>query len=450
MKKSKIGICFLVLISLETMFIPTVSAFDNSPTGDSMFYYKLGGGRVFRAVPRWEVTTINLSLSLTSTGLTCGNFDPKVTLSNTLNSVKDGLEDMYTQLESAASAAISNLPGYILSKVNPNLYDIFMNAIAQAQAKFQLATKSCEMIEAEIRNGQDPYEEFAVFSYGDTWKAGVGTSGVDVTDVHEQAKEARDNGIVHPCHGRAGGKNQPDYRVVGDVAEIGYNRLLERDKCLTSSIVVGPTTVPLVKKFNSPSKVREWVNIVVGEVTIDIDDNGNPSSTPGAGLLPLISKKKSDVYNRLIDMYNGTEALSLSNLADISAPGIVITAQVIESMRFLGPQDAQIFLDRISDEIAVSDVIDSALLVRRTLVTGVKETDVFKINPIVKNIKSAIQEIDDEIDLVMKENEVRRKLLGRSIPLLLNMARAKETTSLKNAPVYHQDTHRLEDGRIKN
>jgi len=444
------GTAFVAFISVTTLLSPSTEAFDNAPSGDSMFYYKLGGGRVFRAVPRWEVTTINLSLSATVTGLTCGNFDPKITISNTLNNVKDGLEDMYNQLENAASAAISNLPGYILSKVNPNLYDIFMNALAQAQAKFQLATKSCEMIEAEIRNGQDPYEEFATFSYGDTWKAGVGTSGADVTDVHEQAKESRDNGIVHPCHGRAGGKNQPDYKVIGDTAEIGYNRLVERDKCLTSSITVGPTTVPLVKKFNNPSKVREWVNIVVGEVTVDIDDNGTPSSMPGAGLLPLISKRKSDVYTTLVDMYNGSTALTLTNLAEISAPGIVITSQVIDSLRFLGPQDAQIYLDRISDEIAVSDVIDSALLVRRTLATGVKETDSFKINPVVQNVKNAIQEIDDEIDLVMKENEVRKKLLGRSVPMLLNMARAKETTSLKNAPVHHQETHRLEDGRIKN
>mgnify|MGYP003384745250 FL=1 len=444
------GTVLAVFFSATTLISTPTAAFDNAPKGDSMFYYKLGGGRVFRAVPRWEVTTINLSASASLTGLTCGNFDPKITVSNTLNSVKDGLEDMYNQMESAASAAISNLPGYILSKVNPNLYDIFMNALAQAQAKFQLATKSCELIEAEIRNGQDPFEEFATISIGDTWKAGVGTGGVDVTDVHEQAKSGADNGLIHPCHGRAGGKNQPNYEVLGDTAEIGYNRLIERDKCETSALIVGATTVPLVKKFNSPAKVREWVNIVVGEISIDIDSEGHPTSTPGAGILPLINKRKTDVYSKLVDMYNGSSSLSLDNLAEISAPGIVITSQVIDSLRYLGPQDAQVFLDRISDEIAVSDVIDSALLVRRTLATGAKETDTYKVSAVGENVKEAIKEIDDEIDLVMKENEVRRKLLGKSIPLLLNMTRAKETTSLKTAPVHHKETHLLEDGRIKN
>lgn len=437
------------VLSTSLLLAPQAKAVGESPSGDSMFYYKLGGGRVFRAVPRWEVTTINLSLSASITGLTCGNFDQSITISNTLNSVKDGFEDMYQQMENAASAAISNLPGYILSKINPNLYDMFMNALAQAQAKFQLATKSCEMMEAEIRNGQDPYEEFATFSYGDTWKAGVGTGGADAVEVHEQAKDATDNGIIHPCHGRAGGKNQPNYEVLGDTAKIGYNRLIERDKCAASSPSVGPTTVPLVKKFSNPTKVQQWVNIVVGEISLDIDKNGTPSSTPGAGLLPLISKRKDDVYSLLLSMYNGSTPLTLSNLADVSAPGIMITAQVINSLRYLGPNEAGIFLDRISDEIAVSDVIDSALLIRRTLATGMKETDSFKISPVVRHVRDAIQEIDSEIDLVMKENDVRKKLLGKSIPVLLNMARAKETNSLKSEPVYHKETRIFEDGRIK-
>jgi len=444
------GTMFAALLTSTSLLSPSTEAVDISPGGDSMFYYKLGGGRVFRAIPRWETTTINLSFSASLTGMSCGKFDPKVTLSNTLNDVKDGFEDMYNQMENAAGAAISNLPGYILSKVNPNLYDIFMNAIAQAQAKFKLATKSCEMIEAEIRNGQDPFEEFATFSYGDTWEAGIGTGGADATDVHEQVKNATDNGVVHPCYGRAGGKNQHNYKVIGDTAAIGYNRLIERDKCAISSLVVGPTTVPLVKKFNSPYKVREWVNIVVGEVTVDIDDLGQPSTTPGAGLLPLISKKKDDVYNDLFDLYTGSEPLSLDNLSEVSAPGIVITGQVITSLRYMSDREAQIFMERISDEVAVSDVIDSALLIRRTLATGLKETDSYRNSAVVKHAKSSIEEIDAEIDLVMKENEVRKKLLGESIPLLLNMTRSKELNSTKETKIHHSNKHLLEQGRIKN
>lgn len=419
-----------------------------SPPGDSMFYYKIGGGRVFQAVPRWEVTTIDLSFRAGLTGLTCGGFDPKISISNTLNSVKDGLEDMYNQMENAASAAIANLPGYILSKVNPNLYDIFMNAIAQAQTKFGLATKSCEMIEAEIRNGQDPFEEFATFSAGDTWKAGVGTDGVDINEVKEEAAKATENGMSHPCHDRAGGKDQPKYLVIGDTAEIGYNRLLERDKCLDTAVSITPTSVPLVKKFDSPSKLRGWVNVVVGELDVDVDKVGQPSSTPGAGLMPFIAQKKSEVYNIIVDLYNGAMPLTLTNLSTISAPGVVITAQVINALRTLSPQEAMIFIERISDEIAIADTIDSTLLARRALATGVKETEFHVVKPVRTRIREAIVELDEEMDIVMKEYDIRKKLMGQSIPVLLELKSAKENAAMGAAPVMKPKDTQLTEGRV--
>lgn len=442
-----------VILLATTICISNVAISEEVyPPGDSMFYYKMGGGRVFKAVPRWDVTTINLSLRASMTGLTCGDFDPKVTVSNTLNAVKDGLEDMYSQMEMAASAAIANLPGYILSKVNPNLYDLFMNGIAQAQAKFSLATKSCEMIEAEIRAGDDPFEEFATFSAGDTWKAGVGIDGVDITDVQEQAKEAKENGVNHPCHGRAGGRDQEQFLIVGDTAQLGYNRLLERDRCSSAAVatVPGVANVPMVNKFPSPGDIRAWANVVVGELDMDIDELGTPSSTPGAGIMPFINQRKNDVYNDIIDLYNGADPLNIANLSQVSAPGVVVTAQVIESLRVLSPQEASIFIDRISDEIAIADTVDSTLLVRRALSTGVKETDFYTNKAIRNKIEESIGELDDEVNNIMREHSVRKQLMGESIPLLLNLSKAKQEVSLRGAENLKPRTGTLKDGRIEN
>ena len=93
-----------------------------SPKKDSLFYYRIGGGKPFTALPRLNVTTINLSLGVGITGLFCGKLDPKVTVKNALNRAKDGLDDMMVQLQNAATAAIANLPGYLLMKFNPDLY----------------------------------------------------------------------------------------------------------------------------------------------------------------------------------------------------------------------------------------------------------------------------------------------------------------------------------------
>lgn len=432
--------------------VPSLSnAAEVSPPGDSMFYYKIGGGRVFRSVPRWNITTINLDFRASITGLTCGGFDPRVSLRNSLNQVADGVDDMYNQLELAASAAISNLPGYILSKTNPNLYDIFMNAVAQAKATFELATKSCEKIEAEIRAGEDPFEEFMTVSIGDTWKAGVGTDGVDINDVEEVAEsDARENGVAHPCHGRAGGDGQPIYQVLGDTVQVGYNRLLDRSACSTSTVPVTPESTALVRKFTNPAEIADWLNVVIGEVNVDISTAGQPSSRPGTGLIPLINARSSNVYDDLVDMYNGATTLTLPNLSRVSAPGVLITAQIIEGLRVLTHQEATIFMQRIADEVGVADTIDSALLVRRSLVTGRRETEIFANTNVVDLVDKAITEIDKEVDLVIKEHDIRKKLLGESVPVLLNMVSSTQNTSLSTKPVHHRVEKQLEDGRVRN
>ncbi|RBW47313.1 integrating conjugative element protein [Psychromonas sp. B3M02] len=427
----------------------TVLASDTTPVADSLFYYKLGGGRAFRALPRWQVTSILLSYKTSTTGLTCGGFDPNITISNTLNSVKSGLEDSYTQMESAATAAIANLPGYVLSKVNPNLYDLFMNAIASAEVDFDLATKSCEMIQAEIQDGQDPFEDLASISVGDTWKSSVGTSGVDILNVQEAAEDSKVNGIVHPCYGRAGGENQTPYNIITDVASIGYNRLLDRNECETSVVASTTSSEELITKFESPAAVKEWVKLVVGDVTYDEDSSSSSSSTPGAGLLPLVNSRKTEVYNGLIDMYNGSTEATLDNLSEISAPGLMVTAQIITGLRTLGDRKASIFINRLSDEIAISDTINSALLIRRTLATGKKESDVYSSKAITEKVSESITELDEEIDLVLKENEVKKSLMGESIPLLLNLVRQQEQAANGTAPVQNEQGNQLEDGRIK-
>lgn len=440
-----------LVFSPVAIYSKSISAEEVSPPGDSMFYYKIGGGRVFRAVPRWNITTIDLDFRASLTGLTCGGFDPQVSLRNSLNQVADGVDDMYNQLELAASAAIANLPGYILSKTNPNLYDIFMNAVAQAKATFELATKSCEKIEAEIRAGEDPFEEFMTVSIGDTWKAGVGTDGVDINDVEEIAEsDARENGVAHPCHGRAGGDGQPQYQVLGDTVEVGYNRLLDRSACATSTVPVTPDSTALVKKFTNPTEISDWLGLVIGEVNVDISTNGEPSSQPGTGLVPLINDRSAEVFEELTDMYNGATTLTLPNLSRVSAPGVLITAQIIEGLRVLTHQEATIFMQRIADEVGVADTIDSALLVRRSLVTGRRETEIYANNNVVDLVDKAISEIDKEVDLIIKEHDIRKKLLGESLPVLLNMVSSTQNTSLSTNPVHHREQKQIEDGRVKN
>lgn len=446
-KKKYIGLAFLFT---GLSFSLLTSAADTFPVYGGIVYYKLGGGRAFNAVPRYEKTTITLGYKISSTGLACGSFDSDISIANTLDNVKDGLDDAYSQMESAASAAISNLPGYILSKVDNNLYDLFMNAIAGAEIDFGLSTKSCEKIASELENGGDPFEKFVSISAGDTWKAAAGTSGIDITDVEDSAANSASNGIPHPCYGYAAGNNQPVYKVIKTIASVGYNLLIDRDKCESSSPLPSATSTALVKKFTSPDSITKWTNRVVGELIIDQSDGGMSGTIPGSGLIPVVNNRKTEVYNEMVDMYYGSTDLTIDNLRKISAPGVVITAEVLTSLRTLDTRQAGIFIDRISDEIAIADTVDSALLARRALVTGNKQVDIYASGALYESGQDAISDLDDELNLIMTENDIRKKLMGQSIPLLLQTARNFDKSSSGTIPAQNDTGNQIKDGRIKN
>ena len=68
-------------------------------------------------------------------------------MTNTLNDIGAGIDNMMNAMTAAASAAIAALPALILQRANPGLYDMFQNALLQAEETMQLATKSCEQME---------------------------------------------------------------------------------------------------------------------------------------------------------------------------------------------------------------------------------------------------------------------------------------------------------------
>ena len=133
---------------------PLIAA--EAPSDDSLFYYKIGGGRDIAIPPSLNITTIDLSLSGQASALSCSGFDPMVAIESSLDNLRNGVDNAVNAIELAATAAIANLPGYILQKANPGLYDLFQNALLRANESFSLATKSCERIQYEIAKNTNP------------------------------------------------------------------------------------------------------------------------------------------------------------------------------------------------------------------------------------------------------------------------------------------------------
>lgn len=136
-----------------------------APTEDSLWYYEIGGAEPVSVPANPSVVSVALGGSAQlGLGYSCGKFDPVAAVTNTLNDIRTGVDNMMSAMTAAASAAIAALPALILQRANPGLYDMFQNALLQAQETMQLATKSCEQMEAEIAQGKNPYADLITLS----------------------------------------------------------------------------------------------------------------------------------------------------------------------------------------------------------------------------------------------------------------------------------------------
>ncbi len=154
--------------------------------------------------------------------VTC-KFDPVAAVTNTLNNIGSGVDDMMNAMTAAASSAIAALPALILQRANPGLYDLFQNALLKAEETMQLATKSCEQMEAEIAKGKNPYADLITLSKGNDWKLQMGIGGNDAVTAKGAVESSNGDNGVPWIGGQAGGSDQPVLEFTGDIVKAGYN-----------------------------------------------------------------------------------------------------------------------------------------------------------------------------------------------------------------------------------
>ena len=206
------------------------------PTEDGLWYYAIGGAEPVAGPANPAVVSVTLGGSAQlGAGYSCGKFDPVRAVTHTLNDIKRGADDMMSAMTTAATSAIAALPALVLQRANPGLYDLFQNALLKAEQTLQLATKSCEQMEADIAQGKNPYADLITLSKGNDWKRQMGVRRNDVVTAKQSGRdrERGDNGV--PIGGPAGGTGQPVLRFTGDIVRAGYNINLNRPITATAA-----------------------------------------------------------------------------------------------------------------------------------------------------------------------------------------------------------------------
>jgi integrating conjugative element protein (TIGR03755 family) len=380
-------------------------------------------------------------------GYSCGKFDPVAAVTNTLNNIGAGVDNMMNAMTAAASAAIASLPALILQRANPGLYDLFQNALLQAEETMQLATKSCEQMEAEIAKGKNPYADLITLSKGNDWKLQMGIGGNDAVTAKDAVESSNGDSGIPWVGGQAGGVGQSVLEFTGDIVKAGYN--INMNRPITTVGPVPPaSSTRLTEIWTTPADARNWVVDVVGENIVTTCDTCRKDTIPGTGLLPKLNQEATAVTVEIQNLVSGATPLTLANLDNITAPGVAITRQVIEAIREMPASEQSLIMGRLVSEISTARTVEKALYARRLLLSGRQVPEVYATEVAREHADISIVELDKEIENLLFETRVRKEVVSDTIATLLQRAAARRQASLNTPQVPTIDPRPLSNGRV--
>ena len=420
-----------------------------APTEDGLWYYEIGGAEPVSvpANPAVVSTTLGGSAQL-GLGYSCGKFDPVAAVTNTLNDIGSGVDNMMNAMTAAATSAIASLPALILQRANPGLYDLFQNALIKAEETMQLATKSCEQMEAEIAQGKNPYADLITLSKGNDWKVQMGIGGNDAVTAKDTVESSNGDNGVPWIGGQAGGTGQPVLEFTGDIVEAGYNINMNRAVTDTSPVPAASAT-RLSEIWSTPGEARDWTVDVVGENIVTTCDTCRKDSIPGTGLLPKLYQESATVTTEIQNLVSGATPPTLANLDQITAPGVAITRQVIEAIREMPASEQSLIMGRLVSEISTARTVEKALYARRLLLSGRQVPEVYATEVAREHADNSIAELDKEIENLLFETRVRKEVVSDTVATLLERAAAKRQSSLTVPEVLTLDPNPLRGGRVQ-
>lgn len=382
-----------------------------SVIGDDVLY-SIGGGRAVSMSSAVNMRSISVGAGWNA-NLICGNMSLTTTLQNQLNGVTQGFQAIMSTVIQNASAAVASLPALIIQRADPGLYNLLTNGVLQARLDFDRSKMTCRAIAnrmADAAGGQLGWDQLAE---GFAMRDAVASN--DAVSAVEHAESNRgNNGVPWVGGSNAGGTSQPPVRVVGDITRSGYNLLNDRDVADTSPI--NPTLCGAslsCQTWSSPDAAAAWAVRVLGEQEQRTCEACTKTvSKAGVGLTPLIQEEYEQKFEVLKELLDGSRPTSTADLQAASSASLPITRGVIEALRDEPDQD--ILARRLASEVALASVLEKALLLQRTLLTGRGEPNIIA-NELAQQVISRQSDIlDREIMSLKTELELRRELANNS------------------------------------
>ena len=420
----------------QTRIDPNGVNVSGSVIGDDVLY-SIGGGRAVSMGGAGNMQSIGVGIGWNS-NLICGDMSITTTLQNQLNGITNGFQTIMSNVIQNATSAVASLPALIIQRADPGLYNLLTNGILQARLDFDRSKMTCRAIAnrmADMAGGQAGWDQLAE---GMALRDAV--SSTDAVSAIEQAESNKgNNGVPWVGGGNAGGSGQSTIKVVGDVTRAGYNLLNGRSATDTSSIARSACGNRLTcQTWSSPGAAAAFANRVLGEREQRTCENCTKTqTTPGVGLTPVIQEEYETKLQVLQELVPGARPTTPSNLDAAGSSTLPITRGVIEALRDEPDQD--VLGKRLASEAALSSVLEKALLLQRTLLTGKKEPNVAANELAVQAVDQENSALEQEINNLKTELELRRTLAGNSAMAIIQR---HSTRAAGSRGVFEGDTTR--------
>lgn len=430
-----------IIAIISTLLASTASA-SLLPT-QSDYYYKLGGDSDVFIPPINRDQTVNIGGNMNvDVGLmNCNLYNPVVSISNTFNDLKNSVSGIPEGLINNLKGSIAGFPMYKLQQAMPGLYNILQNASAGAQNEFALRVQDCQAVKQTLENGQSPMTSILSVSDSQGWLDSVRRvkqgEPVDITKSAKDIAQHNDEfGLpwVHRTEGNSGGKLQKTIKVINDVVIAGYNLLLSPSRPLDSVSKPDSQAVKhshFVRFWSTPTEAANWAVMVLGDIQLSRkNDASSHDAKAGVGLSTLLqscpkagssSTCVSNVASYLWQLVDKKIELTEANLRKISASNILITDDIITAIQRMPREQQVLTVSKLSEEIAIQNLLDEAMMLRRLLQAGFQIQEVQNLKPAQEMVNYALKKLDADIHSLAFENEVRRKMMTQTLQLIMDL-----------------------------
>jgi integrating conjugative element protein (TIGR03755 family) len=410
----------------------------NIVPSDSNYYYRLGGGSDISMPPVTDQKDITLGGDMNvNLGYTCDGFNPAISIANTINNIKSSVEGLSQDVINSATAAVGSMPMYILQKASPEIYNLVQNTMSNAADTFHLSMKSCQDSLDEIKEGKSPYQDWFSISDSQGWlnyaKQAQQGQDVDVNNAKQQiTKDPEQYGVPWVHHGQnSGGSigNQASIEVIKDVVIAGYNAMVDKNLALDTN-VSAPTGSELGRFWPTSKDAGDWARLVLGDITIS-SQKGHDETHAGIGLVTILRKCPDvqsvnndltcakNIQKTLIGFVQNVPYPDAAKLAQISSSQMMITPDVIASIRNRTTEEQAVAISKISEDVAIQNLSDEALLLRRVLIAGSQTKPVQNVKPALVTIERTINQLDKDLKDLKFEHDIKAEFSSNTLQTIL-------------------------------